>query len=119
MPMQYEQEQSMISEPDSAINCSHNNEKVASQSVEILPNQNEVNHQHIMEETNNAAAMKKPNLRIHTQIDDNFQIQSGENTIIENSTDDGQNTLENFQYGYVASKEDGRTNMNQQVLIED
>ena len=65
------------------------------------------------------AAMKKPNLRIHTQIDDNFQIQSGENTIIENSTDDGQNTLENFQYGYVASKEDGRTNMNQQVLIED
>ena len=70
---------------------------------------------------------KKPNLRIYTHIDDDFQIQSGENTVIENSTiktfntEDDPNTLTNYAYGstYEPSKEDSKNEKNCQVLIED
>ena len=116
MPVQYTQEPTLNSESESPLNRTEEIDNKVSQSLGGNFDQNEVNSSCVIEESKNVA-MKKPNLRIFTQIDDNFQIQSGENTGIENSTDDGQN----FQYDstYDACKEDDKDKKSQQVLIED
>ena len=69
-----------------------------------------------IEESKNTTGLRKPNLRIHTQIDENFQIHSAENTVCENSTDGVLCSLGNEHVNIeVSSKEIN----NGQVLIED